>query len=202
MLDINTHTHSHTLIVLDSFLETMLLFSCSVGSDSLWPHGLQHARFPCPSPSPRLCSNMSIDSLMPSNHLILCHPVLPPSVFPSIRVFQWISSLHQVAKALELQLQHQSLQWIFRTDLLWNGLVSSPCSPRDSEESSPTPQFKNINCSVLSLLYGPALASLPAYWKNHNLHYMDLCWQSDVSAFNHLQIFHSTCFITVFDVGM
>ena len=52
------------------------------------PHGLQHTRRLCPSPTPRACSLMSIESVMPSNHLILCHPLLlPPSVFPSIRVF-------------------------------------------------------------------------------------------------------------------
>jgi len=63
---------------------------------------------------------MSIESVMPSNHLILCHHLLfLPSIFPSIRVFfKWVSSLHQVAKVLELQLQHQSFQWTFRTDLL------------------------------------------------------------------------------------
>ena len=63
---------------------------------------------------------MSIASVMPSNHLILCHPLpLLPSVFPSIRVsFQWVSSSHQVAKVLEIQLQHQSFQQIFRTDFL------------------------------------------------------------------------------------
>ena len=66
-------------------------------------------------------------------------------------------SSHQVAKVLEFQLQHQSFQWIFRTDLLQNGLVGSPCSPRDSQESSPTPQFKSINYSALSFLYGPTL---------------------------------------------
>ena len=55
-------------------------------------------------------------------------------------LFRWVSSSHQVAKMLELQ--HQSFQWILRTDLLQNGLVGSPCSPRDSQESSPTPQFK------------------------------------------------------------
>ena len=70
---------------------------------------------------------MSIESVMPSNHRILCHPFLfLPSIFPSIRVFfQWVSSSHQVAKLLELQLQHQSFQWIFRTDLLYNWLVWS-----------------------------------------------------------------------------
>ena len=63
---------------------------------------------------------MSIESVMPSNYLILCHTLLlPPSIFPSIiGLFQWVSCSHQVAKALEFQLQHQSLQWIFRTDLL------------------------------------------------------------------------------------
>ena len=60
-------------------------------------------------------------------------------------LFQWVSSLHQVAKVLEFQLQHQSFQWTPRTDLLQDGMVGSPCSPRDSQESSPTPQFKSIN---------------------------------------------------------
>ena len=75
-------------------------------------------------------------------------------------LFKWVSSSHQVAKALEFQLQHQSFQWTPRTDLLQNGLVGSPCSPRDSQESSPTPQFKSINSSVLSLLYSPTLTSM------------------------------------------
>ena len=70
-------------------------FSCSVLSDSLWPHGLQHARPPCPSPTPSLFKLISIESLMPSNHLILCCPLLlPPSIFPSIRVFSNESLLH------------------------------------------------------------------------------------------------------------
>ena len=76
-------------------------------------------------------------------------------------IFQWGSSLHQVAKVLVFRLQHQSFQWIFRTYFLWYGLVGSPYSPRDSQESSPTPQFKNINSSVLSSLYSPTLTSTP-----------------------------------------
>ena len=60
-------------------------------------------------------------------------------------LFKWVSSLHQVAKVLEFQLQHQSFQWTPRTDFLQDGLVGSPCSPRDSQESSLTPQFKSIN---------------------------------------------------------
>ena len=63
----------------------------------------------------------SIESVMPSSHLILCHPfLLLPSIFPSIRVgcwVKWVSSFHQVTKVLEFQLQHQSFQWIFRNDL-------------------------------------------------------------------------------------
>ena len=66
----------------------LLLFSCSVMSYSLRPHGLQHAMFPYLSLSPGVCSNVSIESMMPSNHLILCCPhLLPPSIFPSIGVF-------------------------------------------------------------------------------------------------------------------
>ena len=65
-----------------------MLFSRSVLSGSLQPHGLQHTRLLCPSLSPRACSNSSIESVMPSNHLILCHPLrLLPSIFPSIRIF-------------------------------------------------------------------------------------------------------------------
>ena len=75
-------------------------------------------------------------------------------------IFQWVSSLHQVAKGLEFQLQHQSFQWIFRTDFLYDGLVGSPCSLKDPQESSPTPQFKSINSSVLSFLYSPTLTSI------------------------------------------
>ena len=120
--------------------------------------------------SQSLLKLLSIKSVMSSNHLILCCPLLlPPSVFPSIRVFFNESSYsHQVAKVLEFQLQHQSFQCIFRTDFLYNGLVGSPCSPRDSQESSPTPQFKSINSLVLSVLYSPTFTSIQDYWKNHS----------------------------------
>ena len=81
--------------------------------DSLQPQGLQHARLPCPSPTSRACSNMSIESVMPSNHLILCHPLLLlPSNFPSISVFSNESVLLiKVAQVLTFQPQHQSFQY-------------------------------------------------------------------------------------------
>ena len=82
-------------------------------SESLWPHGLQHARPPCPSLSLSLLKVMSIDSVIPSNHFILCHPLLLPSIFPTLGSFPWVGFLHQEAKILEFQLQHQSFQWIF-----------------------------------------------------------------------------------------
>ena len=79
------------IIISDGLVDAMysVQFNRSVVSDSLQPHGLQHARPPCASPTPRACSNLiPIESVMPSSHLMLCHPVLLlPSIFPSIRVF-------------------------------------------------------------------------------------------------------------------
>ena len=90
-------------------------------------------------------------------------------------LFRWVSSSYQVAKVLEFQLQHQSFQWIFispswifRTNFLYHGLVWSPCCPRDSQESSPTSQFKSVNSSALCFLYGPTLTSIHDCWKNHS----------------------------------
>ena len=96
------------------------------------------------------------DAIQPS------HPLLSPSL-PAFNLsqhqglFQWVDSSHQVAEVLEFQLQHQSFQWTFSVDLLWDGLVWSPYFPRDSQESSPAPQFHSINLSVFSLLSGPIL---------------------------------------------
>ena len=103
-------------------LPLLLLFSHSVVSDFLWPHGLQHARRPCPSSSPRACSNSY--PLSSWFHPTISSSVIPFSSclqsFPASGSFQWVSSLHQVAKVLELQLQHQAIQWIFRIDFLRN----------------------------------------------------------------------------------
>ena len=97
------------------------------------------------------------DAILPSHPLSSpCPPAF--NLSQNQGLFQWVSSLHQLAKVLELQ--HLSFQWIFRTD--WY-----PCSPKDSQESSPTPQFKSINSSVLSFPYGPTLTSTHDYWRNH-----------------------------------
>ena len=136
-------------------------------SISLQSHRLKHIRFPCPSLSPEVCSNSCPLSWW-------CHPNISSSVTPSPlslnlfwhqSLFQRVGSLYQVAKVLELKLQHHSFQWIFRVDFLKDWLVWSPCSPRDSKESSPAPRFKSINSSLLSLLYGPTLTSVHDYWK-------------------------------------
>ena len=104
---------------------------------------------------------------MPSNHLILCCPLLLLTwVFPSIRVFSNESVICiRWPKVLEFQLQHQSFHWIFRTDFLEDRLVGSPCSPRDSQESSSAPQFKGIISSALSFLCSPILTSIHDYRK-------------------------------------
>ena len=94
------------------------------------------------------------DAIQPSHSPSSPSPSAPnPSQHQSL--FQSVNSSHEVAKVLEFQLLHHSFQRNPRADLLQNGLVGSPCSPRDSQESSPTPQFKSINSSALSLLHSP-----------------------------------------------
>ena len=105
--------------------------------------------------------------VMTSSRLILCHPSFPPvlNLFQDQGLFQWVGSSPQVAKGLEPQLHLQSFQWIFRTDFLYYVLVWSPCRPRDSQEPSPTPQFRSINSLALSFLHSPTLTSIHDHWK-------------------------------------
>ena len=121
-------------------------------SGCLRPHESQHARPPCPSPTAGVHSDSR-----PSGQW--CHPAIQSSVVPfSSRpnssqhqsLVQWVNSSHEVAKVLEFQLQHHSLQRNPRSDLLQNGLVGSPCSPRDSQESSPHHSSKAsiLQCSA------------------------------------------------------
>ena len=134
-------------------------------SDSLPPHGQQHARLPCPSLFPRVCSK-----LCPLNQW--CHPTISSSVIPFSSCLQFfpVSGTFPMtrlfvsggqkfgASASVLPMNIQG--WFF----LWDWLVWSPCCTRDSQESSPAPQFNSINCFMLSL-YGPTLTSVHDYWK-------------------------------------
>ena len=119
-----------------------------------------------PSPSPGVysnsCPHQLIELVMPSSHLILCRPLLLlPLVPPIIRVFSNESALRmRWPKYWSFSFNIKSFQQIFRTDFLWDGLVGSPCSPRDSQGFSPTPQSKSINSSVLSFLYSPTLSPI------------------------------------------
>ena len=119
--------------------------------------------------SQTLLKLMSIESVMPSNHLILCHSLLPPSIFPRIRVFPSESVLPirwpkywSFSFNISLSNEHPGLI-SFRKD--WLDLLAV----QGTLESSPTPQFKSINFSVLSFLYSPTLTSIHDHWKNHSL---------------------------------
>ena len=133
-------------------------------SSFLWPRGLQHTRLSCPSPTPGACSNSC-----PSSQW--CHPTTSSSVVPfsvhlqSFPVSQFFTSGGQNTG---VSASASVLQWIFRTDFIKDWLGGSPCSPMDSQESSPTPQFKSINSWALSFLYGPTLTSIHDYWKNQS----------------------------------
>ena len=121
--------------------------------------------FPVLHHLPELAQTHIIESVMPSNHLILCHPfLLLPSIFPSIRVFSNESALRikwlntgTSASVLPMNIQ----DWF---PLQWTGWISL----QSKGLTSPTPEFKSINSSVLSFLYSPTLTSIHDYWKNHN----------------------------------
>ena len=142
-----------------------LLFSHSVVSDSLRPHG--HAKPPCPSPSPKACSNSCPLSWW-------CHPTISSSVIPFSSCLQsfpasgsfpmsWLftSGGQKIGASASASVFPMNIQSWF--PLGW--LVWSPCQPRDSQESSSAQQFKSIDSSVLSFLYGPTHTSIHDYWK-------------------------------------
>ena len=146
-------------------------FSHSVMSDSLRPPTTARQASLSITNSRSLPKLMSTELVMPSNHLILCRPLLPlPSIFPSIRVFSNESALHiRWPKYWSFSFKISPTNEHPGPISFRDGLVGSPCSPRDSQESSPTPQFKSINSSVLSLLHSPTLTSIHDQWKNHSL---------------------------------
>ena len=111
-------------------------FSRSVMSDTLQPHGLQQARPPCPSPTPRVYSNVHWigDAIHPS-HPLSCFSPPAFNLSQHQSLFKWVSSSHQAAKVLEFQLQHQSSQWIFRTGFLWDEVRQLNVSLQSKEDS-------------------------------------------------------------------
>ena len=123
-------------------------------------------------------------SVMPSSHLILCHPLLLlPPIPPSIRVFSNESALHirwpkyrSFSFSISPSNEHPGLV-SFRMD--WLDILAVQGTRQ------PAPQFKSINSSALSFLHSPTLISIHDDWKNHSLDKMDLCWQSNVSAFQY-----------------
>ena len=143
--------------------------------------------------SQSLLKLMSIELMMPSNHLILCRPLLLLlSIFPSIRVFSQESILRirwpkywSFSFSISPSNEYSGLT-SFRMD--WLDLLAV----QGTQESSPTPQFKSINSLVLSLLHSSTLTSIHDHRKNHSLDQMDLCWQSNISAFGYtIQIGHN-----------
>ena len=155
-------------------------------SNSLRLHGLQHARPSCPSPTPGVYSNLC--PLSRWYHPTISSSVIPfsscPQSFPASGSFQmsqfFASSGQGIGVSASTSVLPMNIQNWFP---LGNFLVGFPCSPGDSQESSPTAQFKSITSWVLSFPYCPTLASIHDYWKKYSFDYMDLCQQSDVSAF-------------------
>ena len=146
-------------------------FSRSVVSDSLRPHEPQHSWNPCPSPTPRVHPN-------PCPLSQWCHPtilssVIPfsscPQSFPPSGSFQMSQLFACGGQSIGVSALASVLQMNTQDWSPLDGLVGSPSSPRDSQESSPTPQFKSINSSSLSFLNSPTLTSIHDYWKNHRL---------------------------------
>ena len=145
---------------------------------------LQHNRLPCPSPIPGASSNTSMKSVMPFNQLI---SIVPSSSylqsFPESRSFQmshfFTSGSQSIGVSASESVLPMNIQDWFPVG--WTG--GSSCSPRDSQESSPTPQFKSINSLAFSFLYSPTLTSIHDYWKNHIFDYTDLFWESNVFVF-------------------
>ena len=150
--------HQRTMRILEVDAMSSVQFRCSIMSDFATPWTAAHQASLSITNSWSLLRLMSIQSVMPSNYLILCFPLLlQPSIFPRIRVFSNESDLH--------------IRWPNYWNFGFNLSLSneySACSPRGSQESYSKPQFKSINSLALSFLYGPTLTSIYDYWKNHS----------------------------------
>ena len=146
-----------------SKLPSVSQFSRSVLSDSSRPHESQHARPPCPSPTPGVYSNSCPWSRW-------CYPAISSSVIPFSFCPQSLPASGSFPMSQLFAWGGQTLGISASTSVLpVNTQDWSPCSPRDSQESTLTPQFKSMNSSALSFLYSPTLTSIHDHWKNHSL---------------------------------
>ena len=161
----------------------MLLFSCSVMSDSFQLHRLQHVRLPCvlhhllelAQTHVHWVGDANLSSVFPSSSCLQSF-----SASGSFLISQLFASGGQSIGALALaSVLPKNIQKWFPLGL--TGLISF--MSKGLSKSSPTPQFKNINSMAVSFLYDPTLTSIHDYWVNHSFDYIDLCWQSNVSAF-------------------
>ena len=150
---------------------------------SLRSHGLQHTRLPCPSPTPRPAQtrvHQVSDAIQPF------HPVIPFSSclqsFPASESFLMSQLLASGGQSIGASAS--VLPMNIQNGFPLGGMVGSPWSPRDSQESSPTPQFNSINSLALRFLY-TTFTSMHDYWKKHSFNYMDLCWQNNVCFLIH-----------------
>ena len=143
---------------------TSVEISCLVMSNSLRPHGLQYP------PTPRIYPNSFPLSWW--RHPTISSSVVPfsyPQSFPASGSFPMNQLLASGGQSTGVSPSTSVLPMNTQDWSPLDGLVGSPCSPRDSQKSSPTPQFKSINSLVLSLLYSPILTSIQDHWKNHSL---------------------------------
>ena len=166
-------TEKQTVLIPCGTARTCLIGPVSSVTQScltLWPHGLQHARPPCPSPTPRACSDSCLsvgDAIKPS------HPLLSPSP-PTFNLsqhqdlFKWVSSHIRWP-------EYWSFSFSISPSNEYSGLISFRMDWLDllavqgTQEFSPTPQLKSINSSALIFLYSPTLTSIHDHWKNHSL---------------------------------
>ena len=157
-------------LVRQTVVEHSVQFSPSVVSDSLRPHGRQHASPPCPSPTSKACSNSCPLSRW-------CHPTISSSVIPFSSHLQSFSASGSFPMSQFFTSGGQRIGVSASTSVLpMNTQDRSPLGgtgwislqSKDSQKSSPAPQFKSINSSALSFLYSPTLTSIHDYWKNHS----------------------------------
>ena len=191
--NVNENVLKNTLVILNQQFtwgvffgvleESVSQFTCSVMSNSLRPQGLQHARPPCPSPTPRAYSKSCPLSQW-------CHPTISSSVVPFSSRLQSFPASKSFPMSKFIASGDQSIGVLASAPVLpMTGLISFTIDWLDllavqrSPESSPISQFESVSSSALSLLYGPTHISVHDYWKNPSFDYMNICWQSDVSAF-------------------